>query len=389
LAEPVDIDRLVGALRDVVGEAAPLHAPDIAGQEWAYVKECLDTGWVSTAGAYVTRFEKMLADYTGARHAIAVANGTAALHACLMATGVERDEEVICPAATFVATANAIAYQGAVPHFADIRESDLGLNPDKLSVHLKTNAERRADGLYNKQTGRRIAAVLVMHTFGHPADLDALLELSGRFGLPLVEDAAESLGSFYRGKHTGRFGLVSALSFNGNKIVTTGGGGALLTEDDALAARMRHLTTTAKQPHRWEFIHDEVGYNYRLPNVNAAIGCGQMEQLPRFVQEKRGLARRYIDILGRVPGLSVVAEPDGSQSNYWLNVILLDRANASQRDAVLEATNAAGLMTRPLWRPMHLLPMYAGCPRMDLSATEDVYGRLINLPSSAALGRNL
>jgi len=387
LTDEAFVQGIVAAVGGVTGGNAPLHVPDLAGNEWAYVKECLDTGWVSTAGAYVGRFEAMLAEYTGARNAIAVVNGTAALHACLMAVGVGPGDEVICPAATFVATANAITYQGAVPHFVDVREVDLGLDVGRLDTHLADIGERRGGVLTNRLTGRRIAAVVPMHSFGHPVDLDALVEVCARHGVTLVEDAAESLGSFYRGKHTGRFGAVAALSFNGNKVVTTGGGGAVLTDDDALAARLRHLTTTAKQPHRWEFIHDCIGYNYRMPNVNAAIGCGQMELLPRYVAEKRVVAQRYLDAFATLPGVRAVAEPSGCQSNYWLNVIVLDRSRAYLRDAVLAATNDAGLMTRPLWRPMHLLPMFGDCPRMELGVTEDLYARLINLPSSPALGR--
>lgn len=376
---------IVEVLRRLVPSPCALHEPEFAGNEWQYVKECLDTGWVSSAGRFVERFEKDIASYTGAAHAVAIVNGTAALHACLMLAGAGRDDEVIAPALTFVATANAIAYCGAVPHFADCEERTLGLDPCKLDGHLATLSERRTGGLYNRQTGRRIAAVVAMHTFGHPVDLDALSVVCRRHGLPLIEDAAESLGSLYKGRHTGNDGLISALSFNGNKIVTTGGGGAVVTNDPDLARRAKHLTTTAKLGHRWAFKHDEVGYNYRLPNLNAALGCAQLEQMDGFVARKRTLADRYRKAFQGLPGVRVFAEPEGCRSNYWLNVLLLDGGVAGLRDDVLAATNDAGFMTRPAWEPMHQLPMFSGCPRMDLSVTEDLCRRLINLPSSPRL----
>lgn len=376
---------IIDALRQVVPGPCALHEPEFAGNEWRYVKECLDTGWVSSAGRFVDRFEKEIASYTGAAHAVAIVNGTAALHVCLMLAGVRHGDEVIAPALTFVATANAIAYCGAVPHFADCEERTLGLDPVKLGDHLEAIGERRQDGLYNRRTGRRIAAVAVMHAFGHPADLDGLNALCRRYGVPLIEDAAESLGSFYKGRHTGNDGLVSAFSFNGNKIITTGGGGAVITNDPALARRAKHLTTTAKLTHRWAFKHDEVGYNYRLPNLNAALGCAQLEQLEGFVARKRALAAKYKAAFHGLSGLRVVGEPDGCQSNYWLNVLLLDQTMAGLRDEILSATNDDGFMTRPAWDPMHQLPMFQACPRMDLSVTEDLYRRLVNLPSSPRL----
>jgi len=364
---------------------AALHEPSFEGNEWAYVKDCIDTGWVSTAGSYVGRFEDLIKAYTGAGHVIVTGTGTQALHAALLVAGVTADDEVIVPAMTFVATANAAAQIGAVPHFADIEPRTLGLDPVKLASHLEAVGRRGPDGLVNKDTGRRIAAVVCMHSFGHPCDLDALLEVCNRFGVPLIEDAAESLGSYYKDRHTGTFGLLSVLSFNGNKTITTGGGGAILTGDDTLAARARHLTTTAKQPHRWEFIHDMVGYNYRMPNLNAALGCAQIELLDDFLARKRALALRYHEAFADVPGVSAFVEPEECRSNYWLNLILLDRDNAAARDAVLEATNDAGFMTRAAWRPMHMLDMFTANPRMALDVTEDIYARLINIPSGPAL----
>ena len=380
-----DPGQVVEALASVVPGPAALHEPEIAGREWDYVKECLDTGWVSSAGTYVDRFEAMLSDVTGAAHAIATVNGTAALHAALVLAGVEAEDEVIVPALTFVATANAVAYLGARPHFADSEENTLGLDPRKLSHHLEHIADVRGDLCVNSDTGRPIRAVVCMHAFGHPVDLDPLAEVCRRFGLVLIEDAAESLGSYYKGRHTGTWGRLSVLSFNGNKTVTTGGGGAILTNDGDLAQAARHLTTTAKLPHAWEFIHDRVGFNYRMPNVNAAIGCAQLECLDDFVQRKRRLAAAYIEALAEVAGVHVFTEPDFARSNYWLSALVLTAAAAGRRDAVLALTNDRGLGCRPFWKPLHRLPMYQTCPRMDLTVAEDLYARVIALPSSARL----
>jgi len=374
------------ALPATAGQVA-LHEPCIAGNEWRYVKECLDTGWVSSAGTFVDRFEKMLAEFTGARRAVAVTNGTAALHVCLRAVGVQPGDEVIVPALTFVATANAVAYCGATPHFADSEAATLGLDPRKLEDYFRDLAEVRNGACFNRRTGSRIGAVLPMHTFGHPVDLDPLSEVCRRFSIPMIEDAAESLGSYYKGKHTGNVGRLSALSFNGNKIVTTGGGGAVLTNDEELGQLIKHVTTTARLPHKWAFVHDQVGYNYRMPNINAALGCAQMEQLPDFLRSKRALSERYQRLFADVPGVRFVTEPANSRSNYWLNCILLDREHADQRDALLQATNENGLMTRPAWTLMHRLAMFRDCPRMDLSTAEDIEARLVSIPSSAILGK--
>lgn len=367
------------------GETTPLHEPRLSGNEWRYVKECLDTGWVSSVGSYVDRFEAALREYTGARSAVAVVNGTAALHVALLLAGVEKDDEVLLPALTFVATANAVSYCGAVPHFADAEYRTLGLDPARLERHLAEVAELRGDVCHNRKSGRRIKAVVPMHAFGHPVDLDPLAELCTDYRLTLVEDAAESLGSFYRGRHTGRTGKLAALSFNGNKIVTTGGGGAILTDDEELGRLARHLTTTAKRPHRWEFFHDRAAFNYRLPNVNAAIGCAQLEQLAGFVAAKRALAARYARAFAEVPGIGFFNEPPGCASNFWLNVLLLEKSDPALRDRLLEELTAAGIQARPAWVPLHRLPMYAAAPRMELSVTEDLAARIINIPSSAPL----
>jgi len=278
-----------------------------------------------------------------------------------------------------------VAYCGAVPHFVDSEERTLGIDPARLGGYLTEAAELRRDGSHNRATGRRIKAVVPMHTFGHPVDLDPLLDVCQRFRIELIEDAAESIGTLYKGRHTGNWGRLSALSFNGNKIITTGGGGAILTNDEDLASRARHLTTTAKIPHRWEFAHDRVGYNYRLPNINAALGCAQLEQLPGFLARKRRLAERYAAAFEGIAGLRFVSEPEFARSNYWLNTLLLDEEMATARDRLLALTNDAGIMTRPAWTLMHRLPMFSGCPRMDLSIAESLERRIINIPSSAEL----
>jgi perosamine synthetase len=382
------LDHIVAALRQVLPDGQgfiALHEPRFAGNEWANVKECFDTGWVSSVGAYVDRFEAELAAYTGVKRAVAVMNGTAALHICLMLAGVKAGDEVLIPSLTFIATANAVVYCGAIPHFVDSEERSLGLDPRRLADYLAETANLRDDGCYNRATGRRIKAVVPMHTFGHPVDLDPLATVCQRFGLVLIEDAAESVGSLYKGRHTGNWGCLAALSFNGNKIITTGGGGAILTNDEELGARAKHLTTTAKIPHRWEFKHDMVGYNYRMPNINAALGCAQLEQLPDFLAAKRRLAERYAEALDGIAGIRFVLEPEYARSNYWLNAFLIDKELAAERDNFLALTNDSGIMTRPVWTLMHRLPMFADCPRMDLPVAESIEKRLINIPSSAGL----
>lgn len=382
------IERVFAALKDCLPSERTrigLHEPAIGDLERRYVMDCLDSTYVSSVGKYVDEFEHRLAEYTGVKHVVAVANGTAALHVCLLLAGVERDDEVLLPALTFIATANAISYLNAVPHFVDSHLSTLGMDPVKLRDYLLDIAEVRNDECYNITTGRRIKAVVPMHTFGHPVDLDALVSVCEEFSLTLVEDAAESLGSLYKGRHTGQWGRLTALSFNGNKIVTTGGGGAILTNDEQLAHRAKHITTTAKVPHRWAYVHDETGYNYRLPNLNAALGCAQLEQLEYFLDSKRMLAMRYAETFSSISGLTFFTEPAHARSNYWLNAILLDEENAPYRDEVLDLTNDAGMMTRPAWALLHTLPMYSACPRMDLRTAENIERRLINIPSSVGL----
>jgi aminotransferase in exopolysaccharide biosynthesis len=379
--------QIVDAVRTVTGDRpVALHKPRFAGNEWAYVKECIDSTYVSSVGRFVDRFEADLAEYTGAKRAVAVVNGTAALQVAMLLAGVRSGDEVLIPALTFVATANAVSHCGATPHFADSEERTLGLDPRALYDYLKATTDIRRGECVNRATGRVIRVVVPMHAFGHPADIDGLLRVARDFSLIVVEDAAESLGSTVDGRHTGTFGLLGTLSFNGNKTITTGGGGAILTNDEELGKRAKHLTTTAKVPHRWEFVHDEVAFNYRMPNINAALGCAQLEQLPGFIEAKRRLYSRYQTAFSLVPHCRIQKEPDGSRSNYWLQSLVLEESTAGERDAILAATNEAGLMTRPIWRLMHRLRPYGDCPRMLLPVAESLERRLINLPSSAELG---
>lgn len=362
-----------------------LHEPFFSGNEWSYIKDCLDTNWVSSSGKYVESFEKKLAEFTGVKRAFAVVNGTAALHIALKMAGVEAGEEVLVPDLTFVATANAVTYCGAVPHFLDCEERTLGIDPKALDVYLKEVAELRGGNCVNKCTGRRIRALVAMHTFGHPTDLEPLSQVCESFHLTLIEDAAEALGSFYKNRHVGRWGKFSVLSFNGNKTITTGGGGAILTDDEALGVRAKHIATTAKLPHPWAFNHDEIGYNYRMPNLNAAMGVAQMEKLPDYLQRKRALAMRYKEAFEKVPGVRFFEEPTFAKSNYWLNAILLDRENKGELDAVLRYLSEQGIKARPAWTLMHKLAMFRDCPRMEVPVAEDIESRLINIPSSAFL----
>jgi perosamine synthetase len=389
MSDQLDIRAVMIALKSVLpadqGTVA-LHEPRFTGNEWSYVKECLDTGWVSSVGKFVDRFEQQLADYIGTRRAVATVNGTAALHMCLLLVGAKPDDEVLVPTLTFVATANVVSYCGAIPHFVDSEARTLGMDPAKLDAYLHEIAAVKHDCCYNRGTGRPIRAMVPMHTFGHPADLDGLAEVCSRFRITMVEDAAESLGSFYKKKHTGNWGRVSALSFNGNKTITTGGGGAIVTNDEGLGRLAKHLTTTARVAHPWELTHDRVGYNYRMPNINAALGCAQLEQLPQFIKQKRDLAKRYKKAFESVDGISFFSEPKDATSNYWLNALLLDQKHAVQRDNLLELLNKSGIHARPAWTLMHRLPMYRDCPAMDLSTAENIASRLINIPSSAILG---
>ena len=383
---------LLQGLREVLGtpnRLIALHEPEFTGNESALVQDCLNSTFVSSVGKYVYQFEAMLAEYTGAKHAVAVVNGTAALHIALKLAGVRVGDEVLVPALCFVATANAVAHCGAAPHFVDSHIDTMGIDSVALADHLQAIAEPTPLGPRNRYTGLRIAAIVPMHTYGNPVDMGPLREVASRFGLPIVEDAAESLGSTYQGQHTGTFGKLGTLSFNGNKIITTGGGGAILTNDAEMAHRARHFTTTAKRRHRWEFFHDEIAWNYRLPNLNAALGCAQMERLPDFLARKRELAARYQAAFRNLIGIRFVTEPAGCRSNYWLNTVRLEQPDMNTRDQLLTAANDAGYQCRPTWTLLHKLPMYVNCPRAPLPVAEHLEASLINLPSSAKLANLL
>lgn len=390
-----NVESILEAIQHVVGPSSKehpisLHEPNFSGtQAWAYVKDCLDTGWVSTAGSWVSRFEEELCTITGASHSVVVSNGTVALRLALHLVGVAHGDEVLIPPLSFVATANAVAHLGAVPHFVDVEHNSLGLCPVALAARLEAVAERREGTLFNRETGRRIAAVLPVHVFGHPAEVDRLRVVADTWGLPLVEDAAEALASWRGQTHCGLFGAVGTLSFNGNKLITTGGGGALLTNDAALAQRARHLSTTAKQPHPWEFDHDAVGWNDRLPNLNAALGVAQLENLDRRLDAKRLLASRYEEALSDLEGVELVVPPTDCRSNQWLvslrftaEDLLIAKAARLQ---LLECAHAVGLLLRPIWAPLHRLPMFEYCPAGSLAVAEDQAPRLLNLPSSPQL----
>ena len=374
---------IVSAIQSVVGkDGAQLHEPSFNGNEWAYIKECLDSNYVSSVGKFVDRFEADLAEYTGAKFAVAVVNGTAALHIALKLAGVFHNDEVLVPALTFVATANAVTYCNAIPHFVDSEESTFGIDAAKLRSYLKDLTEQRSGQCINKVTGRVIRALILMHVFGHPSDIDGLLAVASDFNIKIVEDAAESLGSYYHEHQTGTFGLLGTLSFNGNKTITTGGGGALLTSNSELAAHAKRLTTTSKLPHPWAYRHDEIAYNYRLPNLNAALGCAQLEQMPSKLAAKRELFKRYKQAFSGIRGAALVAEPINCQSNFWLQTLLLDPKFESQLDEILMLTNNAGLMTRPAWVLMSELEQFKLFPKMDLTMALSLSRRLLNIPSS-------
>ncbi|MCX8059011.1 MAG: LegC family aminotransferase [Spirochaetes bacterium] len=373
--------------KDKVG----LHEPVFIGNEKKYLIECIDSTFVSYVGEFVDKFEKITANFTKSKYAIAVVNGTAGLHITLKTIGVEYGDEVITQALTFVAVSNSIAHCGAYPVFIDVDIDTLGMSPESLEEFLVKNTkfDKKEKVLVNKNTKRKVKAVVPVHIFGHPCKIDKIIDIANRFNLPVIEDATEALGSYYKNKHCGTFGIAGVLSYNGNKTVTTGGGGMILTNDDDLAKKLIHVTKTAKVPHPWEYIHDEVGYNYRLPNVNAAIGFAQMEYIDKILNNKRETAKMYEDYIGKYKRNSLndinqfyvkfVKEPEGCKSNYWLNAILL--SNKEERDNFLEFTNKNGVMTRPVWRLMHKLPMYKNCFKVDLKNSEWIEERLVNIPS--------
>ena len=375
-------NELIKFVRDTydTDDFIPLHVPTFSGNEKAYVNNTIDSTFVSSVGQYVNDFEQHIERYTGAGKAVATVNGTAALHTALYMAGVQAGDLVITQALTFVATCNALFHMGAQPIFVDVSKVSLGLCPQAMAAYLNQFAKLNAQGeCIHKTTGQRIRAVIPMHTFGHPVEMDELIAECLRWNLVLVEDAAESLGSFYKGKHTGSLGEFAAISFNGNKVITTGGGGMVLCRDPDVGLHTKHVTTTAKVPHPYEFYHDEAGFNYRMPNLNAALGCAQMEVLPTFLEQKRALAADYATFFAG-SDFQFVQEPEYAKSNYWLNAIICP--DVDSRNLMLEKTNASGVMTRPIWQLMHRLPMFKDALRGDLSVSEWVEAHLINLPSS-------
>ncbi|GAB1265998.1 LegC family aminotransferase [Aurantivibrio infirmus] len=363
--------------------AIPLHEPRFLGNEKKYVSQAIDSTFVSSVGEFVDRFEEMFALYTGAKHAVAVVNGTAALHVTLVLAGVEDGDEVITQPLTFIATCNAISYCGAVPVFIDVDRESMGLSPEKLKEWLFENAEIEDDVCKNKKTRRTIRACVPMHTFGHPVQIEEIKNICNEYKIILIEDSAESLGSYYLGKHTGTFGLLGAFSFNGNKTITTGGGGMIITNDKQLARRAKHITTTAKMPHRWEYVHDQVAYNYRLPNLNAALGCAQLEQLPVFLEKKAALAELYRLFFEKTE-IKFVSQRSNCVANYWLNTVILD--GKDRRNEFLKETNDAGIMTRPVWALMSQLVMFSGFQKGNLDNAVWLEERLVNIPSSVVQG---
>ena len=373
-------DAVVQAVRSIYGRGdIPLHRPVFQGREREYLVDCIDSNFVSSVGQRVDEFEATVARYTGAGHAVATVNGTTALHVALQLAGVQPGDEVVTQALTFVATCNAIRYAGATPAFVDVDEDTMGMSPTALSRFLEDRVELRHGHPYNRNTGRRIAACLPMHTFGRPCRIDEIAQVCAAHRIALVEDAAESLGSFSKGRHTGTIGLLGTLSFNGNKIITTGGGGMVLTDDAALAKRAKHLTTTAKCPHPYEFRHDELGFNYRMPNLNAALGCAQMERLPWMLEQKAMVARTYASTLSEW----LVAPLPDAVCNHWLNALAMP--GRRERDLLLEYTNARGVMTRPIWELMSDLPMYRDCERDGLETSRSLADRIVNIPSSVPM----
>ena len=363
-------------------DIVPLHEPIFVGNEEKYVLDAIRSSYVSSIGEYVDKVEKFMADFTGSKYAIATVNGTSALHIALLLSGVKENTEVITQPLTFVATCNAISYCGAYPTFVDVDNDTLGMSHESLESFLVENCFIKDDGVYNKLTNRKITAIVPMHTFGYPCKIDKIIEIADRYNIPVVEDAAESLGSFYKGKHTGTFGKFGIISFNGNKIVTSGGGGVILTSDEVLAKKAKHLTTTAKVPHKWKYYHDEIGFNYRMPNLNAALLLAQLENLEKFLKIKRNLAMKYKEFFDWL-GVEFFTEPEYATSNYWLNAIFL--RDRKEKDEFLEFSHENGVLCRPVWVLMNKLPMYKDCFSYKLENVYKIEERLVNIPSGVIL----
>lgn len=374
-------DKIIAVIRNLFKseeEFIPLHEPRFWGNEKKYINDAIDSTFVSSVGEYVDKFEAKMCEITGAKYAIATVNGTSAIHISLLAAGVKEGDEVLTQGLTFIATANAIKYCNADPVFIDVDKETLGLSPIALKDYLNSNIEIRNQIPYNKKSGKKVAAILPMHTFGHPCEIDEIVEIAQEYNIPVVEDAAESLGSYYKGQHTGTFSKIAAFSFNGNKITTAGGGGCIITNDEKLAKWVKHITTTAKVPHPFEYNHDEMGYNYRMPNLNAALVYAQLELLPNFLKNKRTLANKYIEKLSSE--VVVFQEPEFSKSNYWLNAIILN--DKKDRDKFLSFSNNQKVMTRPIWNLMWRMPMFADCLKDSQKVAIDLEERIVNIPSS-------
>jgi len=386
-----NVEEVIKRVKSVVGsteKGVPLHAPDFDGDEKALLSDCIDTGYVSSGGKYVEQFEQQIAHLCDRKFGIAVSSGTAALELAMKVIGVKSNEEVIIPSFTFVATANAAHHLGAFPHFIDINETTLGMDPTTLQQHLRLISERRNDGTYNLNTGRRIACIVPMHTFGHPVDFQNIRAVANEFDLPIIEDAAESLGSKYKNNPCGSLGDIAAFSFNGNKIITTGGGGAIVTNNAAFAKRAKHLSTTAKVPHLWEYNHDEIGYNYRLPNLNAALGISQLKQLSEKIRKKKLLNKRYYDAFISFDDAKIFLDTNDADSNFWLNtLILMNEPTFELKNQLLKQLHSENILARPAWTPLHQLPFHKNSPTSKLLITEQLSRRIINLPSSASLIR--
>lgn len=381
----MEFKKVTDFIHDLYGaqDFVPLAVPVFIGNEKKYLNECIDTTFVSSVGKFVDRFEEDTAKYTRCKRAVVCVSGTNALHMSLMLVGVQRDDEVLTQALTFIATCNALSYIGAHPVFIDVDRDTMGLSPVAVREWLAKNSEQKNGECYNKNTGRRVKACVPMHTFGHPVHLDELVEVLNEYHIELVEDAAESIGSLYKGKHTGTFGKVGALSFNGNKTITTGGGGMMLFNDEELGAYAKHITTQAKIPHRWEFRHDHIGYNYRMPNINAALGCAQLEHIEEYVASKRETAKAYEEFFKGIPGIEFFVDTPDTRSNYWLNVVILKDKETQLN--FLEYTNDHGVMTRPIWELMNRLSMFEKCENDGLKNTIWFSDRVVNIPSSVRI----
>jgi len=362
-----------------------LHEPNINKSDWKFVRECLERNFVSSVGNYVTEFETRLKKYTKSKFVAAVINGTSAIHLALSSLGANEKDEILLPSLNFVAAANAIKYCNSTPHFVDVEEQTLGIDPEKLDRYLKKILIRKKNYFINKLTKKRIRFIIVLHVFGHPCEIIKIKKVVKKYNIKVIEDAAEALGSKYYDKHLGTFGDIGVLSFNGNKIITTGGGGAILTDSKILADKIKQMSTTSKIPHKWKFEYSDLGYNYRMPGINASLGCAQMLKLPSYVKEKRKLYKKYESTFKHIKEIRILKEPKNAKSNYWLQTIILDKKVSKHRDQILNNLNKTGYLLRPVWKPLHKLNHLKNCPKMKLSTTENLEMRIINLPSSAYL----